>query len=295
LNEPFFATSVQKLRADMPPAPERESEIATIEEVARHLPPAVPVGIVFHMSRCGSTLLTNGLRTAECVVALSESQPIDRVLQMVSCDSDHWATIGRSVLPALITLFANYQGSPSRKVVIKTGVTGIISLPAIRALWPDVPCVIVIRNPIEVLVSNLQTRPRWLVESYLDPALSWFGAPPPPVASSGIGTFCAWMIGRFCEESLNRLDDRCAILDYEDITPNAVRRIGEQFGLSFAPSNADALIDVFRRNAKHLGQQFEQDRIRKQASAAAPLISASDKWVSGPYTKLAGHRRRYTE
>ena len=46
-----------------------------------------PAGLIFHMSRCGSTLVGQMLAALENTVVLSEAGPIDRVLGASSRDA----------------------------------------------------------------------------------------------------------------------------------------------------------------------------------------------------------------
>ena len=81
LTEPFFGRSVDVMRAKTPPRTERETEFSVLRRVTDYLPAKVPAGVVFHMSRCGSTLVMNGLRWAETAFSLAEDPLFGRVMQ----------------------------------------------------------------------------------------------------------------------------------------------------------------------------------------------------------------------
>ena len=109
LNEPFFSSAIEKLRAQDPPPSEFETEIGELIEAACNLPPVQPAGIIFPMSRCGSTLMLNALKAADEVVGLGEAQPVTRVLQMASAPSDHWRALGKSLLMSLMSIYASCE------------------------------------------------------------------------------------------------------------------------------------------------------------------------------------------
>src|SRR5262249_27690739 len=57
----------------------RSTPLAALEEISGELRPA---GLIFHMSRCGSTLLTQMLAALPQNVVLSEPGPLDQVLRL---------------------------------------------------------------------------------------------------------------------------------------------------------------------------------------------------------------------
>ncbi len=52
-----------------PPASEAQSGLDTLLERGERLRPVTPAGFIFHVSRCGSTLIANALKTAERAVS----------------------------------------------------------------------------------------------------------------------------------------------------------------------------------------------------------------------------------
>lgn len=293
LSEPFFHVSVNRLRAA---SAEIETELSVLERGTGHLPPVAPSGIIFNMSRCGSTLLVSALREAENVVVLSEAMPIENTMYWTGSRSTHWARRASALLTPLTTVFSHYQGLPARNLVIKCSVGAIAALREVRKEWPNVPCIVPIRDPIEVLASNLQLPPQWLQSAYnnnrADEVFSGlFGAPPANVMASGITDLCAWVIGRYCAESLSALDDKCRVVDYEDLTPETAMGIAEFFGLSFSPEGLGRLQKSFRVNAKKPGQPFSSDGEAKRSAATEGVRKAARRWVSDSYQEL--RRRAY--
>jgi hypothetical protein len=184
LSDPFYHESIYALRVRGRESAEFETHLSILETGAAGLARVVPAGIIFHMSRCGSTLLLNALRTADSVVALSEPAPADRAMAMAAARSTHWARLGTALLTPLISVFAHYQG-PARSVIVKCSSLSTFSLRAVRTVWPDVPCIFLIRNPVEVVVSNWLRPPRWLSDWSKQPEKFWLGSPPPEVKAAG--------------------------------------------------------------------------------------------------------------
>lgn len=133
-----------------------------------------PAGFIFHLSRCGSTLLSGSFAELEDVNVLSESQLLTEVLLDPSLsDSEK-----KAALPKLISLQggtvedgAGQNGNvPKRnKTVIKWNAWDIFFWHAIRSVYPDVPVILIVRDPVEILASHHRLPGRHMAG---DPALA---------------------------------------------------------------------------------------------------------------------------
>jgi hypothetical protein len=289
LDEPFFAETVSRLRNGELPSLECETELSALECAAGGRS-VMPSGIIVHITRCGSTLLTNALRAAEHSVVLSEPQIFGRALGWIGSPAPYWARVGLCLVKQITAVFANYQGNDvSQPVILKCGTDGLFLLRAIRAAMPMVPCVVMVRDPIEVLVSIAALTPISFVEWYDSAHIPRFGIPPPEVLAQGHMEFWAWMMGRFCSDALTLLDPRCRVLDYSQITLEVVRKVGEFFNLSFSGEGDRSLTEIFRLNAKHPSKVFESDSADKRMRASETIRASCGRWADDPYGEL---RRR---
>ena len=76
--EPFFHDSVQAaMREPMTALSCREMPL----DVAETLEPVGPAGFIYHISRCGSTLVAQMLNTLPGALVMSEPGPLDEVIQ----------------------------------------------------------------------------------------------------------------------------------------------------------------------------------------------------------------------
>ena len=75
-DEPFFDQSVMRLLGGKP-APRRwVSPLSWLIDGNRQVPTTQPAGFVFHISRCGSTLVCHALRAGGSAVVIAEADPI---------------------------------------------------------------------------------------------------------------------------------------------------------------------------------------------------------------------------
>ncbi len=286
LNEPLFRETVRKLQAGKPGASECETELFLLQESFPRPSWVPPAGIIFHMTRCGSTLVANALRMAERSVVVSESNAMAQMMEWVGSVSRYWSHLGAEYIGALATAFAYYRGGDPGQVVIKCTTSGTWSLAAVRALWPSIPCLILIRNPLEVLVSNSLKPPVWYVQWYNSRQVPWLGIPPTEVMAGNIVDYCAWVIGRSCSEALGAIGEGCQILDYSEITPHVIKRVGEHFNLRFSVEGERAIADVLQRDAKNPNRTFAGDSAAKRQLATDHMRASAAKWIEKPYEQL---------
>ena len=224
LAEPFFSGTVDKLRAATPPAREMATDVETLLRVSSRLPATRPAGFIFHLSHCGSTLVANAMKTADRAVVVSESRPVSHLLRRSQTLSpylqDRWDRTRRMLLNSLFSLFAHYRTGEAEPLVIKFVSLDILGMQLVRSYWPEVPCVIVIRDPVEVMVTNLKGR-GWMSlkerPEYATGLLGWTDLPRPPAAMID-EEFCARVLGSFSHPRCRRLRKPVAIVAWWWIT-----------------------------------------------------------------------------
>ena len=167
LSEPFFNQTLRQLRRTEPPAPERMTDLSELLKSRAAVTPVRPAGIIFHVSRCGSTFLANGLKAAEDVIVLSEAAVfgvffLPQVFRASPYPEEGWDDARRTLLECVISLYAHRLGHRTQHVVIRCHAASMLQIRLVRSVWPDVPMVVLIRDPVEVMVSNLARPSAWL-------------------------------------------------------------------------------------------------------------------------------------
>jgi hypothetical protein len=296
LADPFFDHTVARLREATPPAREIETSIGSMLRLSSRLPSVTPAGFIFHISRCGSTLIANGLKTAEGAVVVSESQPVTHILLPQSPTigpslTARWDRTRHAILDSLFTLFAHYRTGEAGKLIIKFTSINILCLPVVRAYWPNVPCLVVIRDPAEVMVASIPGGGWMSLKSSPQAAARMFGwaDSPEAIASMTDEEYSARVMQRFFYAALTALDRHCMVVDYEDLSPKRVRELASFFGLEIPPSGDD-LQQTFSVYAKDPTRrtQFKDDRELKRRLANSQVRSAARQWAMAPYNELRG-------
>lgn len=241
--------------------------LAAIESFAEAPPPD---GLVFHMSRCGSTLVGQMLGAAADHVVVAEPPVLDTVIQLV----------GRGVLPpgtigAMAGALTRDRRGDARHRFIKLDAWHCFVLPMLRRVWADTPWVFLYRDPVEVLVSQ-QRRPGMHCRPGVLP-LDAYGIDAYEAAAAS--DYPAWILDRICRAAADAVDDRCLLLDYAALPGALVDSVLPHFGVAPGGEDRARIVAAGGRYSKAPAQAFTPDSATKQQEAspalravAAPLL-----------------------
>jgi len=138
-----------------------------------------PSGFIFHIGRCGSTLLAKALARSHRNVVIVEASPCDRLLGHLT---DHWrqplpaTDQARTLLRHMLLALGRRRTPQQDRFFIKFTSINTLFMEAIRQAFPEVPCLFVYRNPEEVLVSWERQPPFWLDPDNAEPG-AFLGRP----------------------------------------------------------------------------------------------------------------------
>lgn len=130
---------------------------------------APPTAFVFHVSRCGSTLLTQMLATLPGCVAISEPPAMDAFLRLHH-RRPRLADAGQRLMQLVAALGQRRKG-PEDPLVVKLDSWHTPWLPFLRNVFPDTLMLFLYRDPHEVLASHRRQRGPQMVPGLLDTSL----------------------------------------------------------------------------------------------------------------------------
>ncbi len=244
---PFYEDSVR--RAQMKP-------FAALFRVTAPLPPignaVPPKGLIFHISRCGSTLVSQMLAAVPRLRVASEPASFDEVL--------------RSELSDDLKIDGLRRIAYALGDVIKLDAWHIHQFLLIRAAFPETPWIFVWRDPVEVLVSHLRMPGMQTVPGVIDPGM--MGLNPNNITQLTRAGWCASVIGSFCRRGLSVRDEpKGMFIDYRQLPEAAIGRLAEHFGLGASPEELELMRRAGMRDAKNPASEFSPDTAKKQQEA----------------------------
>lgn len=288
LTEPFFDWTLNHLKHSEPPAHERVTSTELFLRLADTIPAVVPSGLIFHISRCGSTLLSNFIRAGKMTLSLSEPRVLEPFFATTPfIGAPHLATISnnarKTFLDIIISLYSDRGAFSGRsRVVLKCDGIGIFSMAIMRLVWPTVPFIILIRDPIEVIVSNLNKPARWIVERQHRCEFGWTSQQGHDMSSE---EYSARLIGGLCEAAIAQVDDNCRIIDYANLNRQTLVSAAHFFGIDVQSVCVDDVLQMHASEPKR-PKLFEADCEQKQRAATPLVRECARRWAERPYRDL---------
>jgi hypothetical protein len=237
------------------------------------LPSLRPSGLIFHMSRCGSTLVSQMLAAAPANLVVSEGAPIDVVLQLGGA-----APVGS--LQAMIGALGQVRDG-ERRYFIKLEAWHLLALPAFRAAFPDTPWLFLYREPAEVIVSHLRQPAPLAPPAVLD-ALCGTGADERAGAE-----LTAQALGAICRAALEAQGVGGGLLvNYAELPAALWSRILPHFGVTWSDDERAAMTAAARFDAKAPWLAFAPDAADKRRQADDRVRAACAAHLDDPYARL---------
>lgn len=282
--EPFFEHTIERLLRNPATLVFRHE---TPLDVLADWPATEPGGFIFHMSRCGSTLLGRMLAASPRNIVISEAPPVDAILRANQWDPDADDTRRIAWLRGLLGAYAR----PGCRVFVKFDGWHAVDLPLIRHAFPATPWIFLARNPIEVLVSQLRQRGALMVPGMVNftlPGVDLAAAMAMPPAE-----YCSRVLGSICEAAADAAQDGGGkVIDYADLPDAFFSEIAPAFGISFTPEERAAVLAVTQFDAKSPALGFESDAAGKQRDATDAMREAVARWIAPHYERLRAIRPR---
>jgi hypothetical protein len=247
----------------------------TLEDFVRESASAgKPAGLIFHMSRCGSTLVARMLAALPGALSVSESPAINAVLQLTYLYPASPAQEHAAILSAMLGAFS--RGARS---FIKLDAWHALALPRFRNAVPDVPWTFLYREPVEVLVSQHRAGGPQLLSGILPSrvyGIAGFETMPEAELSARV-------LEKICAAAAAQ--DGGLLCDYRELPQAVEHRILPHFGVACGEAEHEALARAARAGSKTAGN-FTPDSAGKQREAGADLRVLADRHIGDIYRDL---------
>ena len=273
--EPFFEDSLRRIRAHRS---NRAGPLRTtsLGELA-HGPGLEPDAIIFHVSRCGSTLLAQMLAALPQHTVLAEPPLADEIIRLPRRRPATTEAEQIAWLRGAIAALARPHAATSRRVFVKLDCWHLFAWPLVRAAFPRTPLLFLHRHPVEVLAS-LNRRPSLtLVRDTVGPEQLGLtraardALPPLEHAAAILGAF--FRVATAAGSAFHRIA-------YDQLPDYVLHALP---GVAFAPAEQDLLATAAQRDAKDPTRVFAPDAAHKRRTASPELWAAAERWTLPSY------------
>jgi hypothetical protein len=314
--DPFFDQTVGRCLSD----PFRlffwqESSVDELVSWAAAHPGLEPAGLVFHASRCGSTLVAQMFASVASTLVLSEPAPLDDLLR----SQDHALELSEDEVAERLRAVVSALGHPRRpaqkRLIIKLDAWAILWLPIIRRAFPATPCIFLYREPARVVASHMARPGSHMVPGCFPservtgrsphPVRAAIGARPPVDAPPLEGApapapdppalYCSRVLAALYRAALAAAEQgEVHLYHYRELPELVSRCLAPLFGVVPGPDETRMLADVALRDSRNPMLPFTSGQ--EGDKAVAPEIEAAVKQFAGPlYVCLEARRRAQLE
>lgn len=260
----------------------RTSFAALLADRAAQFLPA-PDGFIFHMSRCGSTLLAQMLGRLPGQAVLSEPEPVDAIVQ--------WASLAAApaqaaaALGAVVRALGRGHAGAGRRLFIKLDAWHSLALPLFREAFPEVPWIFLYREPLAVMASQMRVPGVHVVPGVLPGDLLGIGSGEP----IGLEEYCARALAQICRAAIDHWPLGGGLLvNYSELRAGVPPGVAAHFGLAPTPAESEIMVSAAEHHSK-TGAPFSPDSAGQEQRSAV-LERAVERHLRGLFEQLEALR-----
>ena len=272
--EPFFDDTISICRRfeENRSIYKSTSTLEMMEEWGSKLNTASPAAIIFHVSRCGSTLLTQLLSCSTGNAVLSEVPFFDELLripfkrkEMDPVDIDKYYS-------AACKLYSQSSQSSHLNLFIKTDSWHLHYHEQLRRIFPGTKFILLYRDPYEVLLSQQRQRGLQSVPGLIEPEV--FGFNKEPRNEIDLDCYMAKVLESYYRKMIEicKKDPLVYAYNYADGMLNIAKKIYRVLNQSLTPELEEKWKDRCRFHAKHPKQLFLEGAVKQDQPGYLQLV-----------------------
>ena len=252
--EPFFQDSLMaQPRAERRICLRPWSVLRLWAEEVECVPPAA---FIFHISRCGSTLITQMLASSPANIGISEPPVLDAFFRHSFAHPE--MENSPQSFRALIQLLGQRRGEHSRHLFVKCDSWHIPWIPFVRSVFPFTPVILLYREPAAVLASHQRQRGPQMVPGLVDTSrLKVHGE---PTSGFDLDLYCLMMLKAMLESALHHAEQSQVILfTYRQLVEGHFPILLQNLGLEYETQELRLMQERSRFHSKQGRSLFGGD------------------------------------
>lgn len=283
--EPFFEQSADRaMRHPFNQLFSCTTPLEALDVEVDELPVAEPAGFVFHMSRCGSTLIAQMLSRLTSTVVLSEPQPLDGILRLRRLAALDEESALRRFRTMLRTLSRPHRGE--QRSFVKFHAWHVLDLPFIARSFPDTPWIFAFREPRAVLRSQENHVGAEMIPGTLDPRFA--GIEPAAVTTMSPLEYCARLLSAFCDAALARAASTLFV-DYDRLPDAVLTGVLPFFGVASTEEEIRGMREIAQRDTKGRGGEY---RAAREPDIPPEIERLATRWLDPAYAAMRDSGQR---
>lgn len=259
--EPFFDETISKCRSHANNS-KLFKVITTVENLLDWSNELIAVelkSLIFHVSRCGSTMLSQSLATSSENIMISEAPIIDEILRSENFDSDKKAAL----LKAVIAFLGQKRFPEQQHLIVKLDAWHIFNADYLRSIFTETPFALLYRNPVEVLKSHQKLTGMHMVPDLLP--FEVFGISAEERNEISFHQYGALVLEKYFQAFLDfsERDKNVIKLNYNEGMKNVVQQFISFSNLDYADSELDKMYERLGTHSKNESTVFKGDSFKE--------------------------------
>lgn len=223
---------------------------------------SVPLkALVFHVSRCGSTMLSQCLATSSENIMVSEGPIIDEILRSDYFDPEKKTLLLKSVLKFL----GQKRFTEQKNLILKLDAWHIFKADFLRSIFPKLPFALLYRNPNEVLKSHQKLAGMHMVPNVISPSV--FGITVQEIEETDFQQYGALVLEKYFQGFLDfyESDHNVTILNYNEGMKNAIEKFISFIHVHYADEELEKMFERLKKHSKNEGVVFTGDTFKEES------------------------------
>jgi hypothetical protein len=266
IKEPFFNDTIAKCRKIFNNSQLRRcvSSLDILPEWADQIDSLSPAAFIFHVSRCGSTLISQLFGLNSSIIVLSEVPFFDELLRW---GNKHNRKEAISLLKAAVQLYGAKRKNTDGHLIIKTDSWHIHFYAQLRQLYPQIPFILLYRQPDEVIRSQQKNRGMQAVPGVVEPEI--FGFDINEITKIGLDEYMAKVLEGYFQQFIDILkSDKLSFpVNYNEGALPIVKKIAAVSGISISEDEMELMNQRSGFHAKYPDQLFTETAMSQPVPA----------------------------
>lgn len=289
--EPFFDHTIGRLLKKPFNLVFRQlTNIDGLRMCATELPSIAPTGFVFHMSRCGSTLVSRMLARPAQNVVISEASPLDWMIradvrrpQITEDEHIDW-------IRWMVGALAQKREPQAQHFFVKFDAWHMLYFDLIERAFPQVPWIFLYRNPAEVLVSHEKHRGAGTIPGVIEHRIK--GLSLEDAINFPTEEYPAFVLAEICRAALvQRTNANGKFVNYTQLPDFVYEESLRHFDLEYSSDDIAQMNAAARYNAKAPNVKFTGDTEDKRREARGLIDEIAEKYFATIYEELEAARK----
>ena len=238
------------------------------------------LGFIFHMSRCGSTLVTQMLASNDRFFVLSEPTIINAILDPAL---DMTPEKRKSLLKAVVQALTVCSPTACEQVFIKFRSWNTFYLDLILKEFPYTKWLFIHRDGLEVMSSVFQKSPGWLRsrKMYSKYFCKVLDIDEKALLKISRDEYVALILGIFCRVAKSSNSKLGSFLDYKDLRSRFILVVNRVWGIELNEREKRIMNDILRLYSKDASKtmEFKSDSKEKKKAATKEQKEFSDRYI----------------